>query len=83
MLSYSFQGLATRRMAKALFLPAHAHVHDRYRVVAEDVHHLDRDLPPPRRRALFRGHPPMKSMDRITGQWIPKARTKIILDYPL
>ena len=32
-------------------LPAvlpHAHVHDRHRVVAENVHHLDRDLSPPR-----------------------------------
>ena len=26
-----------------------AHLHDRHRVIAEDVHHLDRDLAPPRR----------------------------------
>ena len=30
------------------FFP-HAHLHNRHRVIAEDVHHLDRDLAPPRR----------------------------------
>jgi hypothetical protein len=47
------RNVATRRKLSSFSpISAYAYVHDRHRIIAENVHHFDRDFPPSRLAAL-------------------------------